>query len=48
MDHPVANVAFNYGLSMFQEDWAGNGQDVREARLKNGYSRKVSDKQWNS
>ncbi|PHE82822.1 chitin-binding protein [Bacillus toyonensis] len=47
MDHPVANVAFNYGLSMFQEDWAGNGQDVREARLKNGYSRKVSDKQWN-
>ncbi|MFB6731137.1 DUF3472 domain-containing protein [Bacillus mobilis] len=48
MDHPVANVAFNYGLSMFQEDWAGNGQDVREARLKNGYSRKVSNKQWNS
>ncbi|MED3079869.1 DUF3472 domain-containing protein [Bacillus wiedmannii] len=48
MDHPVANVAFNYGLSMFQEDWAGNGQDVREARLKNGYSRKVSDQQWNS
>ncbi|EOO19814.1 MULTISPECIES: putative mucin/carbohydrate-binding domain-containing protein [Bacillus cereus group] len=48
MDHPVANVPFNYGLSMFQEDWAGNGQDVREARLKNGYSRKVSDKQWNS
>ncbi|KXZ04485.1 MULTISPECIES: DUF3472 domain-containing protein [Bacillus] len=48
MDHPVTNVAFNYGLSMFQEDWAGNGQDVREARLKNGYSRKVSDKQWNS
>ncbi|MGH1286300.1 DUF3472 domain-containing protein [Bacillus toyonensis] len=48
MDHPVANVVFNYGLSMFQEDWAGNGQDVREARLKNGYSRKVSDKQWNS
>ncbi|MFK4431639.1 MULTISPECIES: DUF3472 domain-containing protein [unclassified Bacillus (in: firmicutes)] len=48
MDHPVANVAFNYGLSMFQEDWAGNGNDVREARLKNGYSRKVSDKQWNS
>ncbi|MED1287449.1 DUF3472 domain-containing protein [Bacillus mycoides] len=48
MDHPVANVAFNYGLSMFQEDWAGNGQDVREARLKNGYSRKASDKQWNS
>ncbi|MGW8754784.1 DUF3472 domain-containing protein [Bacillus wiedmannii] len=48
MDHPVANVAFNYGLSMFQEDWAGNGQDVREARLKNGYSRKVSDKKWNS
>ncbi|MGQ7776643.1 MULTISPECIES: DUF3472 domain-containing protein [unclassified Bacillus (in: firmicutes)] len=48
MDHPVANVAFNYGLSMFQEDWAGNGQDVREARLKNGYSRKISDKQWNS
>ncbi len=47
MDHPVANVAFTYGLSMFQEDWAGNGQDVREARLKNGYSRKVSDKQWN-
>ncbi|EEM55670.1 MULTISPECIES: DUF3472 domain-containing protein [Bacillus cereus group] len=48
MDHPVANVAFNHGLSMFQEDWAGNGQDVREARLKNGYSRKVSDQQWNS
>ncbi|HFU7057369.1 TPA: putative mucin/carbohydrate-binding domain-containing protein [Bacillus cereus] len=48
MDHPVANVAFNYGLSMFQEDWAGNGQDVRESRLKNGYSRKISDKQWNS
>lgn len=48
MDHPVANVPFNYGLSMFQEDWAGNGQDVREARLKNGYSRNVSDKQWNS
>ncbi|MEN1939006.1 putative mucin/carbohydrate-binding domain-containing protein [Paenibacillus sp. 102] len=48
MDHPVANVAFNYGLSMFQEDWAGNGQDVREARLKNGYSRKVSNKQWSS
>ncbi|MFJ8118286.1 chitodextrinase [Bacillus sp. RC218] len=48
MDFPVANVAFNHGLGMFQEDWAGNGQDVREARLKNGYSRKLLDKQWNS
>ncbi|MED3541553.1 DUF3472 domain-containing protein [Bacillus toyonensis] len=48
MDFPVANVAFNHGLGMFQEDWAGNGQDVREARLKNGYSRKLVDKQWSS
>jgi len=46
MDFPVPNVAFNYGQMAFQEDWAGNGQDVREARLKNGYGRKLSDKQW--
>ncbi|UYX55541.1 DUF3472 domain-containing protein (plasmid) [Bacillus thuringiensis] len=48
MDFPVANVAFNHGLGMFQEDWADSGQNVREARLKNGYSRKLVDKQWNS
>ncbi|MED1014644.1 DUF3472 domain-containing protein, partial [Bacillus mycoides] len=46
MDFPVANVAFNHGLGMFQEDWADSGQNVREARLKNGYSRKLVDKQW--
>ncbi|MDY7962625.1 DUF3472 domain-containing protein [Bacillus thuringiensis] len=48
MDFPVANVAFNHGLGMFQEDWADSGQNVREARLKNGYSRKLVDKQWSS
>ncbi|MGE8056927.1 DUF3472 domain-containing protein [Bacillus mycoides] len=48
MDFPVANVAFNHGLGMFQEDWANSGQNVREARLKNGYSRKLVDKKWNS
>ncbi|MEB4816009.1 DUF3472 domain-containing protein [Bacillus thuringiensis] len=46
MDFPVPNVTFNYGQMLFQEDWAGNGQDVREARVKNGYGRKMSDKKW--
>jgi hypothetical protein len=34
MDFPVPNVTFNYGQTLFQEDWLGNGQDVREARVK--------------
>ncbi|WOA60940.1 DUF3472 domain-containing protein [Bacillus mycoides] len=46
MDFPVPNVTFNYGQTLFQEDWAGNGQDVREARVKNGYGRNISDKKW--
>ncbi|XLP25342.1 DUF3472 domain-containing protein (plasmid) [Bacillus toyonensis] len=46
MDFPVPNVTFNYGQMLFQEDWAGNGQDVREARVKNGYGRNISDKKW--
>ncbi|MDT3498279.1 DUF3472 domain-containing protein [Bacillus toyonensis] len=46
MDFPVPNVTFNYGQMVFQEDWAGNGQDVREARVKNGYGRNISDKKW--
>ncbi|KEI98176.1 DUF3472 domain-containing protein [Clostridium botulinum] len=48
LDFPVANVNFGWGTGMFQEDWAGNGQDVRNARLKNFYSRSVSNKDWNS
>ncbi|MDU6877912.1 MAG: putative mucin/carbohydrate-binding domain-containing protein [Clostridium botulinum] len=48
LDFPVANVNFNWGTGMFQEDWAGNGQDVRNARLKNFYSRSVSNQHWNS
>ncbi|WP_162266736.1 DUF3472 domain-containing protein [Clostridium sp. ATCC 25772] len=48
LDYPVANVKFNNPYGMFQEDWAGNGQDEREARLKNSYSRKDSDKSWSS
>ncbi len=46
MDFPVANQSFGYGQTMFQEDYGGNGQDVREARLKNGYGRQISDKKW--
>ncbi|WP_231577729.1 MULTISPECIES: hypothetical protein [unclassified Bacillus (in: firmicutes)] len=30
MDFPVPNVIFNYGKMLFQEEWAGNGQDIRE------------------
>ncbi|KRU27464.1 chitin-binding protein [Clostridium sporogenes] len=48
LDFPVANVNFGWGTGMFQEDWAGNGQDVRNARLKNLYSRSVLNKDWNS
>lgn len=48
LDFPVANVHFNWGTGMFQEDWAGNGQQEREARLKNFYSRNISDRAWNS
>lgn len=48
LDFPVANVHFNWGTGMFQEDWAGNGQQEREARLKNFYSRNISDGAWNS
>lgn len=48
MDFPVPNVTFNYGQTLFQEDWLGNGQDVREARVKNGYGRNISDKKWTS
>ncbi|MEB4816152.1 DUF3472 domain-containing protein [Bacillus thuringiensis] len=48
MDFPVPNVTFNYGQMLFQEDWLGNGQDVREARVKNGYGRNISDKKWTS
>ncbi|WP_082761186.1 putative mucin/carbohydrate-binding domain-containing protein [Clostridium sp. ATCC 25772] len=48
LDFPVANVNFNWGTGMFQEDWAGNGHQEREARLKNFYSRNVSDSLWNS
>ncbi|APC83704.1 putative mucin/carbohydrate-binding domain-containing protein [Clostridium botulinum] len=48
LDFPVANVNFGWGTGMFQEDWAGNGQDVRNARLKNLYSRNISNKTWNS
>ncbi|WP_291583655.1 putative mucin/carbohydrate-binding domain-containing protein, partial [Clostridium sp. UBA6640] len=48
LDFPVANVNFGWGTGMFQEDWAGNGQDVRNARLKNLYSRSVSNQDWNS
>ncbi|MGO5092347.1 putative mucin/carbohydrate-binding domain-containing protein [Clostridium sp. LCP25S3_F10] len=48
LDFPVANVNFGWGTGMFQEDWAGNGQDVRNARLKNFYSRNVSNQEWNS
>ncbi|MFV3012776.1 DUF3472 domain-containing protein [Clostridium botulinum] len=48
LDFPVANVNFGWGTGIFQEDWAGNGQDVRNARLKNLYSRSVSNQDWNS
>ncbi|EJO5348841.1 DUF3472 domain-containing protein [Clostridium botulinum] len=48
LDFPVANVNFGWGTGMFQEDWAGNGEDVRNARLKNLYSRSISSKDWNS
>ena len=48
LDFPVANINFNWGTGMFQEDWAGNGYQEREARLKNFYSRNISDGEWNS
>ncbi|SFB16631.1 putative mucin/carbohydrate-binding domain-containing protein [Clostridium frigidicarnis] len=48
LDFPVANVKFNNVGGMFQEDWAGNGGAEREARLKNAYSRRDSDKSWAS
>ncbi|EQK43358.1 carbohydrate binding domain protein [[Clostridium] bifermentans ATCC 638] len=48
LDFPVSNVQFNNNNGMFQEDWAGNGYQEREARLKNFYSRNISDGEWNS
>lgn len=47
MDHPVASINLHGGLGLFQEDWAGTAQNVREGRTKNGYNRKL-DGTWNS
>ncbi|MEY9092296.1 DUF3472 domain-containing protein [Paenibacillus sp. RC84] len=47
LDHPVAGLSLHGGLGLFQEDWNGTAQNVREGRIKNGYNRKL-DGTWNS
>lgn len=47
LEHPVAGLNLHGGLGLFQEDWMGTSQNVREARVKNGYNR-TTDGLWNS
>ncbi len=47
LDHPVKGIKLHGGLGLFQEDWWDSSENVRGARVKNGYNRKV-DGSWNS
>ncbi len=48
MDYPVADVRFSSSTGSFIEDWAGNGENMREVHHKEGWKRKSSDLSWNA